>query len=75
MKNRSLTADTLALNSSEEFSSHEFSMGAGEDGRPLLRAFQSITKPELRSVILDVVSALAWQDSQACAGRAPIAEH
>ncbi len=75
MKNSSLTADTLAINSSEEFSSHEFSMGADEDGWLLLQDFQSIANSELRSIILDVVSALAWQDSRARAGRAPIVEH
>jgi hypothetical protein len=64
MKNRGFTADMFALNSCVESSSQEFSMGADEDGRLLLRAFQSITNSELRSIIIDVVSALAWQDSR-----------
>ena len=75
MKNRGFTANTLELTSCEEFSSHNFSMGAGEDGWLLLRAFRSITNAALRSTILDVVSALAWQDSQVRAGQPPIAEH
>ena len=75
MKNSGFTADMLELNSCEEFSSHKLSMGAGEDGWFLLRAFQSITTPALRSTILDVVSALAWQDFASTRRRAPIAEH
>jgi hypothetical protein len=75
MKNSDFTADTLELNSGEEFSNHKFTMGVDEDGWLLLRAFRSITNAALRSTILDVVSALAWQDSQVRAGRPPIAEH
>jgi hypothetical protein len=64
MKNSNSTADKLELYSGEEFSSHKFSMGAGEDGWLLMRAFLSIRNQATRSVILDMVSALAWQDSQ-----------
>jgi hypothetical protein len=48
----------------ENFSSPQLSLGSPEEGERLMRAFLDITNPALRNIILDMVSALAWQDSQ-----------
>jgi len=50
--------------SREDFSSLQLSSEAAEEGWRLMCAFSNIGNPALRNIILDMVSALAWQDSQ-----------
>jgi len=50
--------------SPENFSSPQLSLGSPEEGERLMRDFLNIRNPALRNIILDMVSALAWQDSQ-----------
>jgi hypothetical protein len=52
--------------SPENFLSPQLSLGSPEEGWRLMRAFLNIRNPALRDVILDMVSALAWQDARIC---------
>jgi hypothetical protein len=64
-KNDSAANDVIAEPySRENSSSPKLSSGAAEEGWQLMRAFSNIRDPDLRNIILDMVSALAWQDSQ-----------
>ena len=58
--------------SRENFSTAYLSLGSPAEGRLLMRSFLKIKNPAVRSMILDMVSALAWQDLQKLAdfGRA-----
>lgn len=50
--------------SDEDFSCLQLSWEEAEARRRLMRAFSNIRNPALRNIILDMVSALAWQDLQ-----------
>ena len=48
--------------SDEDFSCLQLSWEEAEARRRLMRAFSNIRNPALRNIILDMVSALAWQE-------------
>ena len=66
MKNNDSTADAVIGEpcSRENFSGPQLSLGSPEEGWCLMCTFLNIKNPALRTIILDMVSALAWQDSQ-----------
>jgi len=66
MENYESAADASIAepHSRKEFLSKPLSVGLQEEERRLMRAFSDIKNPAVRNIILDMVSALAWQDSQ-----------
>jgi hypothetical protein len=58
--------------SREDFSSTPLSLASQEQGWCLMRTFSTIGNPAIRDIILEMVSALAWQDSQ---DRSALAAH
>ena len=66
MTNNDRIARTLSveLSSGREFSDQKTSLEADDERWLLLRVFLSIRNQATRSVILNMVSAVAWQDLQ-----------
>jgi hypothetical protein len=74
-KNDSAADDVMSEPCSrEDFSSPQLSWEDAEERWRLLRAFSNIRNPALRNIILDMVSALSWQDSQVRPALAPNVE-
>jgi hypothetical protein len=66
MKNNHCATATVTAESysPDNFSTPHLSLGSPVERRLLMRSFLKIKNPAVRSMILDMVSALAWQESQ-----------